>query len=286
MTTEEIQAAVAKFPSPDPKAGVLSDANKPAMDEAIAALHKGGKPAFEGLVAMLVDRDPAIDSKARHAIHALVHHLWTIKDDATRGVLTAALATPLGSDKPKEVQAFLLAQIQLCGGKEAVASIGKVLLDEELCDPACAALLAIRDGAAGPLRGALPKAAGRVKLAIVQALGVLKDVEAAGLFRAAAGDADRDIRIAACWSLAAIGDEASIDLLIKTTSSEGWERIKSVKNCLLLAENLVAAGKKAQAAKIYRHLHDSRTDAREAFVRETALRGLTTTGMKLRETVN
>ncbi len=283
MTTEEIQAAVARFPDATP---VLSDADKSAMDQAIGVLHKGGKPAFEGLVNMLVDRDPAIDSKARHAIHALIHHLWTLKDDAARVALTAALAAPLGGDKPKEVQAFLLSQIQWCGGKEVAPSIGKVLLDEALCDPACAALLAIRDGAAGPLREALPKAAGRVKLALVQALGTLKDAESAGLLRAAAGDGDRDTRIAACRGLAAIGDEASIDLLIKATAGEGWERIKSVKNCLLLAENLVAAGRKAQAAKIYRHLHNSRTDDREAFVRETALRGLATTGMNLRETVN
>jgi len=283
MTTEEIHAAVAKFPEANP---VLSDANKPAMDEAIATLHKGGKPAFDGLVNMLVDRDPAIDSKARHAIHALVHHLWTIKDDATRAVFTAALAAPLGSDKPKEVQAFLLAQIQLSGSKSAVPAIARVLLDEELCDPACAALLAIREGAAAPLREALPKAKGRVKLAIVQALGVLKDAAAAPLLRPIMKDEDRDTRIAACWALASIGDVESIDALIAATDSQGWERTKSVKNCLVLAETLAAMNRKPQAARLYRHLHESRKDPRENYIRETAQRGLEVIGMKLTETVN
>lgn len=286
MTTEEITAAVAKFPDADVKGGTLSTADKTAMDAAVATLIKGGRAAFDGLVAMLVDRDPTVDCKARHALHAIIHQLWTSKEDATRAVLTSAMAAPLGSDKPKEIQAFLLAQIQLAGGKESVAQIGKVLLDAELCDPACAALLAIRDGAATPLREALPKATSRVKLAIVQALGVLKDAASAAALREITKDEDRDMRIAACWGLASMGDAASIDLLIKATASEGWERIKSVNNCLILAENLVAAGKKVEAAKLYRHLHDSRTEAKEAYIRDTALRGLTAAGMKLKDTVN
>lgn len=286
MTTEEITAAVAKFPDADVKGGTLSTADKTAMDAAVAMLIKGGRAAFDGLVAMLVDRDPTVDFKARHALHAIIHQLWTAKDDATRAVLTSAMAAPLGSDKPKEIQAFLLAQIQLAGGKESVAQIGKVLLDAELCDPACAALLAIRDGAAMPLREALPKATGRVKVAIVQALGVLKDAASAAALREITKDEDRDMRIAACWGLASMGDAASIDLLIKATASEGWERIKSVNNCLILAEKLVAAGKKVEAAKLYRHLHDSLTEAKEAYIRDTALRGLTAAGMKLKDTVN
>mgnify|MGYP000089844034 CR=1 FL=1 len=283
MTTEEIQAAVARFPDATP---VLSTADKVAMDESIAALHKAGKPAIEGLIAMFVDRNPEVDCKARHALHALVHHVWTIKDDAGRALLAATMAGALGGEKPKEIQAFLLAQIQLCGSKEVVAALGKVLLDPELCDPACAALMAIRDGAAAPLRDALPKANGRVKLAIIQALGALKDAAAAPALRAIVKDEDRDTRIAACWALASIGDATAIDLLTAATASEGWEQIKSVKNCLVLAENLAAAGKKSEAAKIYRHLHASRSGAKDAYIRDAAMRGLSAINMKLKETVS
>ncbi len=121
---------------------------------------------------------------------------------------------------------------------------------------------------------------------MVQALGVLKDAPSLAALRAATSDEDRDTRLAAGWALANIGDIGAVDLLIKATGAESWERVQAVKNGLLLAENLTAAGKKPEAAKIYRHLHDSRTDVKEKYVREAALRGLAAAGMKLAETTN
>ncbi len=43
---------------------------------------------------------------------------------------------------------------------------------------------------------------------------------------------------------------------------------------LLLAEKLQAMGKKADAAKIYGQLKETRTDKEEAYVRDAATRGL------------
>jgi hypothetical protein len=41
-----------------------------------------------------------------------------------------------------------------------------------------------------------------------------------------------------------------------------------------LAENLVAAKKKKDAARVYAHLRDTRTDAKEKYVREAAEKAL------------
>jgi len=284
--TEEMLAAIDKFPAPDSKGGVLSTVDKKATDEAIATLHKGGPAAVAGVIDTLVANDPAVDSKSRHALHALVHHVCGLKDEAARATLAKALAAPIGGDKPKEVQAFLIHQVRLCGGKEVVPALAKVVLDEELSDPAIAALLSIKDDAATPLREAMPKAKGRMKLAIAQALGVLKDAESVSMLRAATKDEDRDTRIAACRSLAEIGDGGAADLLIKATAAEGWERTQAVNSCFVLAEILVVAGKKVEAAKLYRHLHDSRTDPKEAYVKDAAIRGLAAAGMKLSDTIN
>ena len=54
----------------------------------------------------------------------------------------------------------------------------------------------------------------------------------------------------------------------------GYERIKATSNALLLAERLLAAGKKAEAARIYTHLKETRTDASEKYVREIATEAL------------
>ena len=67
--------------------------------------------------------------------------------------------------------------------------------------------------------------------------------------------------------------------MIKATdAAPGYERIKATSNALLLAERLLAAGKKADAAKIYAHLKNTRTDASEAFVRDIASDGLVKAG--------
>ena len=49
---------------------------------------------------------------------------------------------------------------------------------------------------------------------------------------------------------------------------------RPVNACLLLAENLLAAGRKEQAVNLYRRLRDTRTDPAEAHVRAAAGRAL------------
>jgi len=58
------------------------------------------------------------------------------------------------------VKAILIQEIQAVGGAEAAAALGARLLDEDLCDPAAMALVAIREGAAEEFRRALPASKG------------------------------------------------------------------------------------------------------------------------------
>jgi len=84
--------------------------------------------------------------------------------------------------------------------------------------------------------------------------------------------------MAAVWALANIGDSGSADTLLKTADkAEGWERIQATKGCLLLAEKLIAAGKKSEAAKIYKHLRDTQTKPAERYVSDAAKIGLAAT---------
>jgi len=79
------------------------------------------------------------------------------------------------------------------------------------------------------------------------------------------------VRIAAGAGLAKIGDAGAADALLKAAEvGPGWERVQATKNCLVLAENLTAAGKKAEAARIYSRLRDTRNEPSERYVREAA----------------
>ncbi|MCX6904216.1 MAG: HEAT repeat domain-containing protein [Verrucomicrobia bacterium] len=169
--------------------------------------------------------------------------------------------------------------MQLIGGPEAVSTLGKLLTDESLCTDAARTLLAVGNGAVEQLRAALPRVSGKCRLVLMQSLAACGDAASGDAMRAALADPDRDMRLAAVWGLARIGDEGAADLLLKAASvAPSFERTKATQACLLLAENLVAAGKKKVAVGIYTRLRDSRTEAKEHYIRDLAAKALRALG--------
>lgn len=270
---DKLGALVDSLVIPDRKSAP-GNVDRDATLKTLSAILQGGRESIAGVADMLVEPGKGDDSKARYALHTLAVQIGSRRDDGERRLFTGALASSLKKDRPREVRGFLVRQLQVVGGREVMPFLGKLLLDEEVCDEAAQALLAIKAGAAEQFRAALPKAAGRPRLAIVQGVGTLRDKESAKLLHSLAADKDREVRLAALWALANSGDAASADLLIKASGAEGYERIKAASACLLLAERLLSAGQKTEAARLYTHLRDTRTDAGEQHVRDAAVRGL------------
>jgi hypothetical protein len=280
---------VSKLPDPDEN-GLLSNIDKESVENVIAEIHKAGRDGIVGLIDMLVEPGKADDVKPRYAIHCLAVYVCKLKDKKHRRAfaeilasqLVALAAGQLDRDRPKQIKGYLIRQLQVAGGEEVAGALGKFLLDEELCEYAAPALVApaasgLRrkpaggDGAAEQLRDALPNAKGKCRLTVIQNLGVVRDRKSVDALREAVGDKDRDIRLTAAWGLANIGDPGSVDVLLKGADvQDPYERIKAAQACLLLAENLLAAGKKKDAMKIYAHLRDTRTDPAEQYLRELA----------------
>jgi len=272
--SEQLKSLVDQMPDPDGR-GLLSKIDKEKVEKAIAAIHKGGRDNVLGLIDMLVEPGKGDDVKPHFALHLLAVHVCKLEDDKPRAEFAWTVASQVGGKRPKGVQKYLIRQLQVAGGKEVVGVLGKALLDPELCEPAAQALVAIGDGAADQLRAALPRVKGKSLLTVVQNLGVVGDAKAVDALKQAVGDRDRDIRVAAAWGLANIGDAGSADALLKAADAhQGWERIQDTKASLLLAEKLLAAGKKAEAKRIYSRLRHTRTDPSERYVREAADRAL------------
>lgn len=279
QTSEKLVALVNQMPQADARR-ILGTVDKEAVEKALSEILQGGKENIVGLAALLVETGKGEDGKARYALHALAVEVCKRPDVKQRQMFAQALVSTLGGDRPKEVQAFVIRQLQVAGSKEATPALGKLLLDDELCEYAAQALLAIKEGAVEPFRAALPRSSGKQRLTIIQALGVLRDASAVDTLKNLVSDKDRDIRLVAGWALANIGDVGSVDLLLKAADKdkEGFERIKATQACLLLAENLLAAGKKKEAARIYAHLKNTRTDPSERHIKEAATKGLAATG--------
>jgi len=278
MTQDKIAEAVEQVPALDKRGTFTGPAWEeilPAVDSVLSA----GKDGVVAVVAMLKDVDDGADYKARYFLHVIAQYVGRPGKEAARATFIEALASQLGGDRPKGVQGYVARQLQVAGSKDSAPALGKVLADPDLCEYATQALLAIRTGAVEEFRKALPELKGGPRLTVLQALGVLADGASVDAMKAAIADADREVRLAAGWGLARIGDAGSVDVVLKAADVDaGYERIKATSSALLLAEKLLSAGKKADAAKIYKHLQGTRTDPSEAYVKEVASEGLAKAG--------
>jgi hypothetical protein len=275
--SEDLQRLVNQLPSPDGRGMFCTGIDKVTIEQTIAAIHQGGKANVLGLIDLLGQPGEPGDVKPHYALHCLGNHLLQIKDEAARLEFAQTLASQLGGSRPKAIQAYLCQELQSFGHSEAATALGKLLCDEELSAPAAMALVAIREGAAPPLRAALAEAKGACKLNIVQALGQIGDRESISALQALVSDEDREVRLAAAWGLARMGDAGSVDRLIQAAGVEsGWERIQATKHCLVLAERLAASAQKVPAARIYMYLRDTRSEPHEKYVRDAAEKGLAT----------
>ena len=263
-----------RLPDPDER-GLLSNIDKETVDSVVSQIYEGGRKSLLALIDMLVEPGRGDDVKPRYALHCLAVRMCKPDEEKARRAFTRTLASQLGGDRPKPIQKYLIQQLQVAGGKDVVPALGKMLEDEELYEPVAQALVAIGDGAAEQLRNALPKVDGKAKLTIIQNLGVVRDTESVGALKNALGDDDREVRLAAGWAMANIGNAGSVDLLLKAANAERtYERATATKACLLLAERLLEAGRKEPAVKIYTHLRDTRSGPDEAYIRAAAEKGL------------
>lgn len=273
----ELKALVDQMPDPDDRDMFTQNIDKEVIETAIAAIYDGGRDHMVGLIEMLGEPGSEQDVKPRYALRCLANHILAVKDEAAQRALSDALAQALTTQPSNHIKRFLCQELQWAGGEEASSALGKLLLDEELVEAATMALVAIGNGAAEQFRAALPKARGKCRLNVIQGLGSVEDRDSTEDLRRALGDPDREVRLAAGWGLARMGDADSVDPLIEEADDRtGWERIQATKHCLVLAEKLAAAGNQGRAERIYVHLRDTRTDPAEQYIREAAERALKT----------
>ncbi len=269
-TVDEVKGLVAQMPDPDQRGMYCENIDKTKIDAAIESLRRGGPEFWRALIDLIVPPGEGDDVKARYALHALAVAVCKPSGRESRQAFGETLAALLQSDRPKAVKAYLCQQLQTAGGEEALVALAGLLTDAELCEPAAMAMTAIGRGAGALFLAAWPKAAGPCRLTVLQNLAVLQVAEAKPIFLAALTDGDREIRLAAGYGLMKLADPDAVEPLLKAAETDGWERIQATKHCLVLAEKLAAAGKKQPARRIYEHLKASRTDPKDAYIRQAA----------------
>jgi len=212
------------------------------------------------------------DTRARQVLHQLA--LQT--SGAERVDFVKALAAELEKERPVGVKVYVLDQLKWAGTEDAVGAVGRCLQQRELLSHAAMALTAIGgDASRTALRDALSRVAGGDRHIVIQALGVLRDGQSATALRTLATDNDREVRLAAFFALANIGDEPAATLLFDAMKSAGaYECAKAADACLLLARRLAESGRKDAAVAVYRRLADQPEGAQSDHVRAAGVQGL------------
>lgn len=243
----EINALVAQLP----EGGRLAPDDAQPAREALAKLFQMCPSAVPDIVALLKPAEEGGDARVRLAVHNLAT-LAAGAEDKDRAAFCQALAATLKDERPAEVKTFIIAQLQLCGGKEVTAALAELLSDEAQGEPAAQALLAIRADAAEAYRKALPSATGRLQLVLVQNLGVLRDAEAADLVRVLISSEDQTLRLVVARTLGQIGNSLADanSLLALARSEEGYAQAKAVDACFDLADRLGALKKTAEQRQV------------------------------------
>lgn len=135
---------VARMPDPDERGMYCTNIDKGKIEGAIADIHNGGRENILGLIDMLVEPGKGDDVKAHYALHCLGLHICNIGDARAKRRYGAALASQIGGDRPKGVQAYLIQELQSFGGREAIEKLTALAGDKDLAQPAAMALEAIR----------------------------------------------------------------------------------------------------------------------------------------------
>ena len=187
-----------------------------------------------------------------------------------------ALIGVLGSDKPAGEKAAACRALKMAGTPKAVPVLAALLTDKDLSYWARYALESMACPEAGAaLRDALPKAAGLLKVGIIDSLGDRADREAVPALAGLVKDADPQIASSAATALGRIGGaEAAQVLRDAGPKAPAAVRAAIVDGLLLCADRCLADDDRKGASALYQEVYDS--DGPE-HARTAAYRGLVRT---------
>lgn len=194
-------------------------------------------------------------------------------DAEARKALEGRLTEVLKTDAKYAAKDYVCRKLSLIGGEACVPTVATLLTDEKLSHMGRYALERIPcDCAVDAIREAMGKVKGKLKVGMINSLGVRRDAKATGALIALLKDSDKEVANAAAAALGKIGSPEAANAL------QGLPESLAVDDALLAcAEQLLADGKKADAMKIYAKLAKSEIK----HVKLAATRGmLAATGQK------
>lgn len=148
---------------------------------------------------------------------------------------------------------FICRKLSLVGSEASVSTLSKMLEEEETYDMALFALTRIPSKKVNHvLRKMLSKSHGRMKIGLVNTLGIRRDTQSVEELAELITDQDPEMSIAALSALGSIADEKASDVLSEAIrQTTGLARTEALNAYLKCADQLAEDGKIVQAKSIY-----------------------------------
>jgi HEAT repeat protein len=262
-TKSSILSLIEKFPAQSTE----------ERDRMASELIQWGRDGILEICRFLVPSGKGDDTHVRFALSALATYVSQRGLEKDREMYAKALIEALEREIDKEVQAFLIRQLQRSGRKESVKALRKYLNDNKLCDPAAQALVAIgTQDAEKALLKSLGTSRGANRVIVIKALGELRSKGATKKILEHATSGDDELRQVTLYALANIGDPRAESVLDKVSlEAASYERAKAPSLYLLYTRRLAESGHKAQCMRICRKLIKNYTAPQESHIPCTAI---------------
>ena len=187
--------------------------------------------------------------------------------------LEKKLTAVLGGKATRAAKQYVCRKLAIIGSADSVPALAALLTSEELSHMARYALERIPDAAAGnALRGAIGKVIGKLKVGMINSVGMRADAKAVASLAPLLAGPDKAVASAAAAALGRIGTTEAAAPLDKFLDSAPKElKTAAIDASLDAAGQLLKKGKKAEAARIYEKLHAANQPPR---VRRAEMQGL------------
>lgn len=173
-----------------------------------------------------------------------------------RATIEERFITFLQSDASLESKQFICRKLSILGSEASLPTLSGMLQEEETFDMALYALERIpSDRVDETLRGMITKFEGRMKIGLVNALGVRRDGQSVSTFQKLITDQDEELAKAAVSALGRIANEEATQALEETASKiTGSVRASVMDAYLECADRMADDGEDDKARSIYRRL--------------------------------
>ena len=229
------------------------------------------EPALDQAFAHLKTYDWAESRAPLAAIDEAINASFS--DPARRRLLETRLAAALDTASSLAAKRFVCERLSVVGSGVSVPALASLLSNPATSHPARLALERIPDPrAAEALRRFLPEVENKLKIGIINSLGVLRDANAVALLTNLLANSNSEVVRAAASALGRIATSEAARALGEFRNTAPKDLAAVVTGAWLVAgEGLLERGDRAAAAAIFRQLY---TPDQAAPLRLAAFRGL------------